>query len=127
MTTASSSHRGIAGRAFERRFELADHIKVAGASLVNGLLHVDLAREVPEAHEAPQHQDRDQGGDQADRDRRQAASNSRPPSPTEQGRTGDRPASLRFERVGLGFMLGANERPADPGPHRLLDDCGAEI
>jgi len=42
-------HRGIAGRAFERRFELADHIKVAGASLVNGLLHVDLAREVPEA------------------------------------------------------------------------------
>lgn len=42
-------HRGIAGRAFERRFELADHIKVAGASLVNGLLHVDLVREVPEA------------------------------------------------------------------------------
>jgi molecular chaperone IbpA len=42
-------HRGIAGRAFERRFELADHIKVTGASLVNGLLHVDLTREVPEA------------------------------------------------------------------------------
>jgi len=42
-------YRGIAGRAFERRFELADHIKVAGASLVNGLLHVDLVREVPEA------------------------------------------------------------------------------
>lgn len=42
-------HRGIAGRAFERRFELADHIKVSGASLVNGLLHVDLVREVPEA------------------------------------------------------------------------------
>ena len=42
-------HRGIAGRAFERRFELADHIRVAGASLVNGLLHVDLVREVPEA------------------------------------------------------------------------------
>jgi molecular chaperone IbpA len=42
-------HRGIAGRAFERRFELAEHIKVTGASLVNGLLHVDLAREVPEA------------------------------------------------------------------------------
>jgi len=42
-------YRGIAGRAFERRFDLADHIKVAGASLVNGLLHVDLVREVPEA------------------------------------------------------------------------------
>jgi molecular chaperone IbpA len=42
-------YRGIAGRAFERRFEMADHIKVTGASLVNGLLHVDLVREVPEA------------------------------------------------------------------------------
>jgi molecular chaperone IbpA len=42
-------YRGIAGRAFERRFQLADHIKVAGAQLVNGLLHVDLVREVPEA------------------------------------------------------------------------------
>jgi molecular chaperone IbpA len=41
-------HRGIARRAFERRFSLADHIKVTGASLVNGLLHVDLVREVPE-------------------------------------------------------------------------------
>jgi molecular chaperone IbpA len=42
-------HRGIAMRAFERRFELADHIKVKGAALENGLLHVDLVREVPEA------------------------------------------------------------------------------
>ena|ERR1700688_135501 len=42
-------HRGIARRAFERRFQLADHIKVAGASLANGLLHVDLVREIPEA------------------------------------------------------------------------------
>lgn len=42
-------HRGIAARAFERRFNLADHIKVAGADLVNGLLHIDLVREVPEA------------------------------------------------------------------------------
>lgn len=42
-------HRGIAERAFERRFNLADHIKVAGANLVNGLLHIDLVREVPEA------------------------------------------------------------------------------
>jgi molecular chaperone IbpA len=42
-------HRGIARRAFERRFSLADHIKVTGASLNNGLLHVDLVREIPEA------------------------------------------------------------------------------
>jgi molecular chaperone IbpA len=42
-------HRGIARRAFERRFSLADHIKVVGATLANGMLHVDLAREVPEA------------------------------------------------------------------------------
>jgi len=42
-------YRGIARRAFEQRFSLADHIKVAGASLVNGMLHVDLVREVPEA------------------------------------------------------------------------------
>jgi len=42
-------YRGIAGRAFERRFTLADHIRVSGASLVNGLLHVELVREVPEA------------------------------------------------------------------------------
>lgn len=42
-------HRGIAGRAFERRFQLADFIKVAGAEIANGLLHVDLVREVPEA------------------------------------------------------------------------------
>jgi len=41
-------HRGIARRAFERRFSLADHIKVVGASLVNGMLHVDLVHEVPE-------------------------------------------------------------------------------
>jgi molecular chaperone IbpA len=42
-------YRGIAGRAFERRFVLADHIVVEGASLENGLLHVTLRREVPEA------------------------------------------------------------------------------
>ena len=42
-------HRGIARRAFERRFQLADHIKVVGAALDNGLLHVDLVREIPEA------------------------------------------------------------------------------
>ncbi|MBU6499121.1 MAG: Hsp20 family protein [Rhodospirillales bacterium] len=42
-------YRGIAGRAFERRFVLADHIVVEGAELVNGLLHVGLRRQVPEA------------------------------------------------------------------------------
>ena len=42
-------HRGIAERGFERRFQLADHVRVSGAELVNGLLHVDLVREVPEA------------------------------------------------------------------------------
>jgi molecular chaperone IbpA len=41
-------HRGIARRAFERRFSLAEHIKVVGASLTNGMLHVDLVHEVPE-------------------------------------------------------------------------------
>jgi len=47
--TKTFLHRGIATRAFERRFNLADHIKVTGATLENGLLHVDLVREVPEA------------------------------------------------------------------------------
>ncbi|MGH7047217.1 MAG: Hsp20 family protein [Stellaceae bacterium] len=42
-------HRGIARRAFERRFSLADHMKVVGATLDHGMLHVDLVREVPEA------------------------------------------------------------------------------
>ncbi|MCO5066493.1 MAG: Hsp20 family protein [Rhizobiaceae bacterium] len=41
-------HRGIAGRAFERRFQLADHVKVTGAELKNGLLTIDLKREIPE-------------------------------------------------------------------------------
>jgi len=42
-------HRGTARRTFERRFSLADHMKVTGASLDNGLLHIDVVREVPEA------------------------------------------------------------------------------
>ncbi|MBL8628323.1 MAG: Hsp20 family protein [Rhodospirillaceae bacterium] len=42
-------HRGIAGRSFERRFELADHIQVVGARMENGLLHIELKREIPEA------------------------------------------------------------------------------
>jgi molecular chaperone IbpA len=42
-------HRGIATRAFERRFHLADHVRVTGAIHADGMLHIDLAREVPEA------------------------------------------------------------------------------
>jgi molecular chaperone IbpA len=41
-------HRGIATRAFERRFALADHVKVTGATHEHGMLHIDLAREIPE-------------------------------------------------------------------------------
>lgn len=41
-------HRGIAARSFERRFQLADHVEVTGADLRDGLLHVDLVRNVPE-------------------------------------------------------------------------------
>ncbi len=42
-------YRGIAARAFERRFQLADHVEVRGARLENGLLHVELVRNIPEA------------------------------------------------------------------------------
>lgn len=42
-------HRGIATRAFERRFALADHVRVAGATHENGMLHIELVREMPEA------------------------------------------------------------------------------
>lgn len=42
-------HRGIATRAFERRFHLAEHVRVTGASHVDGMLNIDLTREVPEA------------------------------------------------------------------------------
>ena len=41
-------YRGIAARAFERRFQLADHVEVKGAALKNGLLHIDLVRNIPE-------------------------------------------------------------------------------
>ena len=47
-------YQGIAARAFERRFQLADHVQVTGASLENGLLHVDLLRELPEAQKPRQ-------------------------------------------------------------------------
>lgn len=42
-------HRGIAERSFERRFKLADYVEVRGADLENGLLHIELARELPES------------------------------------------------------------------------------
>lgn len=47
-------HRGIGRRAFEHRFQLADYVKVTGASLVNGLLDIQLVREVPEAKKPQQ-------------------------------------------------------------------------
>ncbi|MCX7348155.1 MAG: Hsp20 family protein, partial [Alphaproteobacteria bacterium] len=47
--TGEFLHQGIASRAFERRFQLADYVQVTGASLENGLLHIDLVREIPEA------------------------------------------------------------------------------
>jgi len=47
--TGNLLYRGIAGRNFERSFQLAEHVEVKGASLENGLLHVDLVREIPEA------------------------------------------------------------------------------
>lgn len=47
-------YQGIAARAFERRFQLADHVQVTGASLEHGLLHVDLVREIPEAQKPRQ-------------------------------------------------------------------------
>lgn len=47
-TGRSYLHRGIATRAFERKFQLADHVRVNGASHVDGMLHIDLVREVPE-------------------------------------------------------------------------------
>src|SRR5438270_7950492 len=47
--TSDVLYQGIAARTFERSFQLADYVKVKGASLENGLLHVDLVREIPEA------------------------------------------------------------------------------
>lgn len=46
---AEMLYRGIAGRAFERRFALADHVRVTGAEHADGMLHIDLVRETPEA------------------------------------------------------------------------------
>ena len=47
--TGNLLYRGIAGRNFERSFQLAEHVEVKGANLANGLLYVDLVREIPEA------------------------------------------------------------------------------
>ncbi|WP_378945826.1 Hsp20 family protein [Paracoccus sp. R86501] len=47
--TRTYLHRGIATRAFERKFTLADHVRVEGASHLDGMLHIDLVREIPEA------------------------------------------------------------------------------
>jgi molecular chaperone IbpA len=47
-------HRGIAERAFELRFQLAEHVEVTGAQLENGLLHIDLTRVLPESKKARQ-------------------------------------------------------------------------
>lgn len=46
--TSDFLYRGIASRSFERRFQLADHVEVVGAQLQNGLLHIELKREIPE-------------------------------------------------------------------------------
>src|SRR4029434_2377936 len=51
-TDSNYVHRGIANRSFERRFALADHIQVKGADLKDGMLSIDLAREIPEAMKA---------------------------------------------------------------------------
>ena len=53
-TKSETLYQGIAARAFERRFQLADHVHVTGASLENGLLHVVLLREIPEAQKPRQ-------------------------------------------------------------------------
>jgi len=53
-TNGNVLYQGIAARTFERVFQLADHVEVKGAQLENGLLHVDLTREVPEANKPRQ-------------------------------------------------------------------------
>ena len=60
---ATFLHRGIATRAFERRFQLADHVRALEAVTENGLLHVDLVREVPEALKPRQIQIATKGGE----------------------------------------------------------------
>ena len=69
---AQHLYRGIAARNFERRFDLADHIQVVGAWLENGLLYIDLVREVPEAMKPAQHQDRENRSRRPEGHRRQS-------------------------------------------------------
>jgi len=72
--TGEYLHRGIANRSFNRQFELADHVKVTGANLVNGLLTIELRREIPE--EMKPRRIEIKGGQavrQIDADRKQAA------------------------------------------------------
>ena len=59
-------HRGIATRAFERRFHLADHVRVTGASHADGMLHIDLTREMPKALKPRRIQIASQNGIEAD-------------------------------------------------------------
>ena len=66
-------YQGIAGRAFERRFQLADHVVVTGAASENGLLHVDLVREVPEAQKPRTDRDQRRQARQDDRGRARQA------------------------------------------------------
>ncbi len=49
VTERQYLHQGIAARGFERKFQLADHVRVTDASMENGLLHIDLVQEIPEA------------------------------------------------------------------------------
>ncbi len=49
QTTRKFLHKGISEKSFERKFQLGDHVKVTGANLADGLLHIDLERQIPEA------------------------------------------------------------------------------
>ncbi|RBI76096.1 heat-shock protein [Roseovarius sp. TE539] len=60
-------HRGIATRAFERKFQLADHVRVTGATHADGMLHIELVREVPEALK-PRQIEISSGGTSTDKD-----------------------------------------------------------
>ncbi len=72
-------YRGIANRSFERKFQLADYVQVLEARLENGLLHIDLRREIPGGHEAPENrgQQRDQPHHRSHQDPSGGLNNSR--------------------------------------------------
>lgn len=71
-TAKTYLHQGIAAREFEQRFQLADHVQVSGAKLENGLLNVDLVREIPEALK-PRQIEIEAAGDQPVIEERKAA------------------------------------------------------